>query len=162
MWSHKECLDLKILSQRLQGTDIPCKWLDSMCLFMSVSCPSLPQTLQILACRCRFPTWTMLSLVSIIDLTVSSSSCKFADITEVFGKASALFPVLFESCVTSFSVCSGLEIASMWYVFSLSLCCSSPFAPSWSFEPFDRHWLRHSKESLQWLTGRQTSSLSCI
>ena len=95
----KTFLDLNILSHRLQGRDTPSKWLASICYFILVDGPSFPQGLQILARFCRISSWIMFSLISIIVLTVSSSSCKSADIIEVLGRASELLPVLM-SCLT--------------------------------------------------------------
>ena len=85
MHVRKTSLDLNIFSHRLQRNDTPSKWLASICYFILVDGPSFPQGLQILARFCRISSWIMFSLISIIVLTVSSSSCKSADIIEVLG-----------------------------------------------------------------------------
>ena len=63
--------------QTLQGSETPSKWFASMWSLMPMLCPSFPHTLQILALPGPFGRrfW----LVSIIDFTFSSSSCKSPD-----------------------------------------------------------------------------------
>ena len=46
LWSLKAFLDLKVLSQRLQGITIPSMWFASMWYFMALLIPSFPHTLQ--------------------------------------------------------------------------------------------------------------------
>ena len=74
----KESLDLKVLSQTLQGMTIPSKWFASMCFFIWVVSPSFPHTLQISPLRFLL-FGRRLSLLSIIDITLSSSSSRFPE-----------------------------------------------------------------------------------
>ena len=70
--SFRPFLDLKVLSQRLQGMTIPSKWFASMWSFMFLPWPSFPQTLHRTANWC--PLANLFWLFSIIDFTRSSSS----------------------------------------------------------------------------------------
>ena len=78
----KESLDLKVLSQTLQGMTIPSKWFASMCFFIWVLSPSFPHTLQTSPLRLLFGLdgfGRRLSLFSISDITLSSSSSRFPE-----------------------------------------------------------------------------------
>ena len=66
-----------------------------MCLFMSIDRPSFPHTLHILPRTRLFPVGNMFRLVSIIDLTVSSSCCKSPE--TIIGIGDSLFSTLFNS-----------------------------------------------------------------
>ena len=76
LWVLKPFLDLKVLSQRLQGMIIPSIWFASMWSFMAVPPPSFPQTLHRSAKTCHIPFGILFWLFSIIDFTFLSSSSK--------------------------------------------------------------------------------------
>ena len=72
-------LDLKVFSQRPQGSETPCRWLASMWSLIPTHWPSFPQTLQMFTLWSCFPTNIFLSIFSIIDFTVSSSSWMYSE-----------------------------------------------------------------------------------
>ena len=72
MWLVFACLDLKILSQKLQGIETPCKWFASMWSFVWLLLSSFPQTLQ--AYRV-IPRLVFLEVFTIIASICSSSFC---------------------------------------------------------------------------------------
>ena len=74
LWVLKLFLDLKVLSQRLQGMTTPSRWFASMWFLMSLPWLPFPQTLQISANWC--PLALRFWLFSIIEFTSLSSSSK--------------------------------------------------------------------------------------
>ena len=85
----KEFLDLKVLSQRLQGMMIPSRWFASMWSFMFLLMPSFPHTLHRSAKRKACPLEILFWLFSIIDFIFSSSSSKSPELFP--GMANVLF-----------------------------------------------------------------------
>ena len=87
LWFCKLCLDLNVLSQRLQGMTIPSRWFASMWSFMFGAWPSFPQTLHRSANLT--PLAILFWLFSIIDFTLSSSSSKSPE--KLLGIATVVF-----------------------------------------------------------------------
>ena len=78
LWVLKLFLDLKVLSQRLQGMTTHSRWFASMWFLMSLPWPSFPHTLQISANWC--PLAVRFWLFSIIEFTPLSSSSKSTEL----------------------------------------------------------------------------------
>ena len=117
-------LDLKIFPQTLQGSETPSKWFASMWSLMPMLCPSFPHTLQILALPGPFGRrfW----LVSIIDFTFSSSSCKSPD-TKL---GIAILRSLFGLCLSRLKSTTNVLIAHPPHLYPLSYI-KSPLQISW-------------------------------
>ena len=93
LWVLKLFLDLKVLSQRLQGMTTPSRWFASMWFLMSLKWPSFPHTLQISANWC--PLALRFWLFSIIEFTSLSSSSKS---TELFPGMANVLHYIHQDC----------------------------------------------------------------
>ena len=157
-WSLKAFLDLKDLSQRLQGMIIPSKWFASMWSFMWLPMSSFPHTLH------RVADWrplaNLFSLFSIIDFTLFSNSAKSPEKSP--GMANVLFSprfcrlILDDTCplkaisgtFVSLLLISGLDVWDIGFSSSTKLLTRSscfPIKPfSWSSSAMARNESRFS------------------
>ena len=92
----KVFLNLNVFSQLLQGMDTPSKWYSSMWLLMLVGCPSFPHFLQIFAVVFLLPVSIIFWLVSIMELTVWSNSCRSPYISSVVCDTRAFLSLLLD------------------------------------------------------------------
>ena len=137
----KVFLDLNVLSHWLHGIDTPSKWFASMWFLITVAPPSLPHILQIFAFFWQFPSIIVFWLVSIIDMTVVSKSCKSLDKSLVFGKTNAWFSFLLASFVDSVELDFASKFDGLWDVFLAGLVeggksfCFVSKNSFWSLDP---------------------------
>ena len=173
VWAERVLLDLNIFSQRSQGIDTLSKCCDSMCCWMFILCPSFWHTLQMYVFR--LPSFVRRPVFSIIDLTLSSSSCMFpmplfdkATILSTSSSAIFLYPHL---VLTSWLLLQELKLLQMDLVSQL-FHSARFFVQSvlWAeigqqvqemIQDFpERHLSLQCIENQWWLQALQTSHLS--